>query len=255
VSEETIRLRIDLAYDGTEFAGWARQPDQLTVQGELEKSLTVLAGSADAVLTVGAGRTDAGVHARAQVAHVDFPASAWQQISSTAVEKLNALTPSSITIKDVSAATSSFDARFSAKWRRYRYYMCDDEATLDPLVRGWVLVWPKRLDVAKMHETAQLIIGERDMAVFCKKRPESSTVRDLRHAAVSRSLVEGLVVAEFVAQSFCHSMVRSMVGALLAVGDGRHDSEWLRQLLSEKERSSAVQVAPAHGLVLEEVGY
>ena len=255
MSEETIRLRIDLAYDGTDFAGWARQPDQFTVQGELERALGVLANSLAPVLTVGAGRTDAGVHARGQVAHADFPEDAWQRIASGAAEKLNALTPSSITIKSVSAGDSNFDARFSAKWRRYRYHLCDDQSALDPLVRNWVLVWPKKLDVAKMHEAAQLMIGERDMAVFCKKRPESSTVRNLTRLAVSRSAEGGLVVAEFVAQSFCHSMVRSMVGALVAVGDGRHESGWVSQLMSEKERSSAVQVAPAHGLVLEEVGY
>jgi tRNA pseudouridine38-40 synthase len=255
VSEETIRLRIDLAYDGTNFSGWARQPDQSTVQGELETALATLTGLSEPLLTVGAGRTDAGVHARGQVAHVDWPASVWQRISGLAVEKLNALTPTDITIMGVSAVEPSFDARFSAKWRRYRYYLCDDQPVLDPLLRGWVLLWPKRLDVVSMHEAAQKLVGERDMAVFCKKRPESSTVRNLEHVLVSRSLIKNLVVAEFVAQSFCHSMVRSMVGALLAIGDGRHEPSWLSELLNEKERSSAVQVAPAHGLVLEEVGY
>jgi len=253
VSDGVVRLRLDLAYDGRDFAGWAKQPGQRTVQGELEAALTTLTGATDSVTTVGAGRTDAGVHARGQVAHADVSAEQWQVIADKPAERLNAITPDDIVIHATSLAEEGFDARFSAIWRRYRYYLCDDVSGFDPLARGFVVVWPKTLDVALMHEVGQGLIGEHDMAVFCRRRPNSSTLRNLHSLSVTRA--GPYVTAEFVATSYCHSMVRSIVGAVLAVGDQRRTPRWFAGLLGKSERDPEIQVAPPAGLVLEEVGY
>lgn len=253
MSEGAVRLRIDLAYDGTDFAGWARQPGQRTVQGELEAGLARLVGDKEPVFTVGAGRTDAGVHARGQVAHADLTAAQYEVIADRPADRLNAITPDDIVIRSVRVAETDFDARFSAIWRRYGYYLCDQESQFDPLTRRSVLLWPKSLDDALMAKVAQSLLGERDMAVFCRKRPDSSTIRHLHSVSISRQ--GPLVAVEFVANSFCHSMVRSIVGGLLAVGDGRRSADWFLGLLGQTERNPEVHVAPPHGLVLEAVGY
>lgn len=253
MSDGAVRLRIDLAYDGTNFAGWARQPGQRTVQGELEAALDRLVDSHRPVLTVGAGRTDAGVHARGQVAHADLTQDQFQVIADKPTERLNATTSDDIVVTSAKLAQPDFDARFSATWRKYRYYICDSEAEFDPLARGFVLLWPKPLNDLLMSDLSQGWVGEHDMAAFCRKRPNAATLRNLHSASVTR--VGPWVTAEFVATSFCHSMVRSMVGALLAVGDGRRSSKWLAALLGRPEREPEIQVAPAHGLVLEAVGY
>jgi tRNA pseudouridine38-40 synthase len=253
VSGGAVRLRIDLAYDGTDFAGWARQPGQRTVQGELEGALARLVASEHPIVTVGAGRTDAGVHARGQVAHADMQSQQYGVIADKPADRLNATTPDDIIISSVQLAEPDFDARFSATWRRYRYYLCDQESEFDPLARGFVLLWPKPLDETLMDEVAQQLVGEHDMAVFCRRRPNASTLRNLHSVSIERA--GPWVTAEFVATSFCHSMVRSMVGALLAVGDGRRSAAWLNDLLGRPERDPEIHVAPAHGLVLEAVGY
>ena len=214
-----IRVRLDIGYDGTGFSGWARQPGQRTVQGTLEEALTrVLNLTEPAVLTV-AGRTDAGVHARGQVAHADIPADRWADSGDTAARRLARLLPPDVRVHRLTPAPPGFDARFSAIWRRYAYRVCDDPAMADPLTRHAMLWYRSRLDVAAMNQAAQGCLGEHDFAAFCRRRDGASTVRTLLRLDWARP---GPAVAEatVVADAFCHNMVRALVGALLRVGDG-----------------------------------
>ncbi len=295
-----VRVRLDLAYDGTEFAGWARQPGLRTVQSEVEAALaTVLRLPAAPPLTV-AGRTDAGVHARGQVAHVDVPATTPASAPASAPDNTPASapanTPASAVIMQIGAtpegesraylhdhreeggglarlgrslngvlahdvrvrharlAAPGFDARFSALSRRYSYRVAD--GFLDPLRRHDTLVWSKAtpLDLDAMNVAAQLLLGEHDFAAFCRRREGATTLRGLLHFDWSRD-PDGVVIANVEADAFCHSMVRSLVGALLAVGDGRRDLSWPAALLAKGERESSVTVVAPHGLTLEEVRY
>jgi tRNA pseudouridine38-40 synthase len=256
-----VRMRIDLAYDGAEFSGWATQPGLRTVQATLEAALaTVL--RVPAVSLTCAGRTDAGVHARGQVVHVDvadhiLAASAGRATDPPAVvlaRRLNGVLPPDVRIHRVSVAAAGFDARFSALWRRYRYRVVDHPDRVDPLTRGHVLAWPRPLDVAAMDEAAGLLVGEHDFAAFCRRREGASTVRALLEYRWSRHAGGGLV-ADVRADAFCHSMVRALVGCCLAVGEGRHAPAWAGDVLAARERDPRVTVVPAHGLVLEEVAY
>ena len=249
-----IRVRLDAGYDGTGFSGWARQPGQRTVQGTLEDALgRVLGLAGPAVLTV-AGRTDAGVHARGQVAHADIPADRWAAAGPAAARRLARLLPPDVRVHRIVAAPPGFDARFSAIWRRYDYRVCDDPSQADPLTRHVTLWYRSRLDIAAMNEAARQCLGEHDFAAFCRRRDGASTVRTLLRLDWSRS---GPAVAEaaVVADAFCHNMVRALVGALLKVGDGSHPPGWPAQVLAARVRDPAVPVVGPHGLCLEEVGY
>ncbi len=248
-----VRVRIDLAYDGTAFSGWADQVDRRTVHGVLASALGVLTRQEEEPpkLTV-AGRTDAGVHARGQVAHVDLrPALAHDPLL---LRRLNGLLPPDVRVRRTSDAPAGFDARFSAASRTYRYRVCDDPRLLDPLRRRDVLAWPRRLDEAAMAAACPALLGEHDFAAFCKRREGATTIRALLALEWVREPA-GLLVMTVRADAFCHSMVRSLVGAFLAVGEGRQEATWPGSLLSLPGRASGVAVAPAHGLVLEEVGY
>jgi tRNA pseudouridine38-40 synthase len=244
---ELIRLRLDLAYDGTDFAGWARQPGLLTVQGIVEGALETVLRVETAALTV-AGRTDAGVHARGQVAHLDV-AELPDDVPALA-RRCNGVLPADVRIRSVIVAPPGFDARFSALSRRYAYRITD--GFLDPLRRHDTVAVPRELDVEAMHAAAQRLLGEHDFAAFCKHREGASTVRRLLRLDVHRAEV---ITAAVEADAFCHSMVRSLVGALIAVGEGKRDVDWPAGVLAGKQRDSAVTVAPAHGLTLEEVRY
>ena len=247
----TRRWRMDLAYDGTDFSGWASQPGRRTVQQTLESAIALVLRLPSVRLTV-AGRTDAGVHARGQVCHVDVPVDAAVDAERLA-GRLNRVLPPDVRIRQFIPAAAGFDARFSAIWRRYAYRICDDPSGADPLTRGSVLVWPRRLHEVHMNEAAQLLVGEHDFAAFCKPREGATTIRRLTELTWVRS---GCVVtAGVVADAFCHSMVRSLVGSLVAVGEGRRPIEWPREVLAAGVRDPAVRVLPAHGLTLEEVGY
>ncbi|GAA3120785.1 tRNA pseudouridine(38-40) synthase TruA [Planomonospora alba] len=282
-----VRLRLDLAYDGTDFSGWARQPGRRTVQGEIEDALgKILRLDGPPALTV-AGRTDAGVHARGQVAHVDVaeealaavegrrrsprgkdtPQSAAQDAAREAVpaeqrlaERLSALRrrlagvlDPDVRVHRVTVAPEGFDARFSALSRRYAYRVCDSPSGVDPLRRREVLWYARPLDLDRLNAAAGLLIGEHDFAAFCRRREGATTIRELQRLDWVRE--GGLLVATVVADAFCHSMVRALVGALLAVGEGRLGVEWPGQVLARAVRDSGVHVAPAHGLCLEEVRY
>lgn len=255
-----MRIRIDLAYDGTAYHGWAAQPGLRTVQGELETALATVLRAAE-VPTTCAGRTDAGVHARGQVVHadvdeVDLVAAAGRSADpplSALARRLNGLLPADVHVRGARPAAPGFDARFSALSRRYVYRIVDDPAALDPLARHQVLAWPRPLDVQALGEAAHDLVGEHDFAAFCRRREGATTVRTL--LALDWRRAGGLVTAEVRADAFCHSMVRALVGCLLAVGDGRRPWSWPRQVLLAGVRDPAVTVAPAHGLTLEEVCY
>ncbi len=251
-----MRLRLDLGYDGSGFHGWASQPGLRTVQEVIEEALgrvLALPGPPWPPLTV-AGRTDAGVHARGQVAHVDVPADAWSQSAAVAVRRLARLLPDDIRIWSADLAAAGFDARFSALWRRYSYRVCDDPAAADPLRRRDTLWYGRRLDLDQMNEAACACLGEHDFAAFCRRREGATTVRTLIRLDWAQA-EPGVLAAVVVADAFCHNMVRALTGALLSVGDGTRPAAWLGEVLAARSRDPAVRVAPAHPLCLEEVGY
>ncbi|HLK77764.1 MAG TPA: tRNA pseudouridine(38-40) synthase TruA [Streptosporangiaceae bacterium] len=274
-----VRLRIDLGYDGSGFSGWAAQPGRRTVQEVLAAALgRVLRMPAPPALTV-AGRTDAGVHARGQVVHADVPAAAWTALADSGradsskadsgkadsgkagsgpgrapLARLAAVLPPDVRVHAAGPAPHGFDARFSALWRRYSYRVCDDPARADPLRRHETLWTPRRLDLAAMNEAAAALTGEHDFAAFCRRREGATTVRTLRVLTWHRDEAD-VAVATVTADAFCHNMVRALVGALLAVGEGRRPPDWPGGVLAAAVRDPAVRVVAPHGLCLEEVGY
>ncbi|MGW5365062.1 tRNA pseudouridine(38-40) synthase TruA [Actinopolymorpha pittospori] len=258
-----MRLRLDVAYDGTSFAGWAAQPGQRTVEGELEEALVRVLRLDGPVAVTCAGRTDAGVHARGQVCHVDVPTTAFAATSGRSsrspelalTTRLLGTLPPDIRVRRVVVAPDGFDARFSALWRRYAYRICDDPAAEDPLRRFEILEHHRRpLDVPAMNAAAGRMLGEHDFAAFCRRREGATTIRRLLELSWERES-SGLLVCRVVADAFCHSMVRALVGALLRVGEGARPDDWPARVLSGKVRDSGVNVVPARGLTLEEVGY
>lgn len=257
-----LRVRIDLAYDGTDFSGWAAQPGRRTVEGELSAALTTLLRAPEPVRLTVAGRTDAGVHARGQVAHADIdetlyaglPGRSSRSPEEAARTRLAGMLPADVVVRAVSPAPTGFDARFSALRRRYLYRICDRPGTLDPLRRRDTVVVKHGLDVTAMAEAAGRLVGLRDFAAFCKKREGATTVRTLLDHSWSRAAdgtVEGMVVAD----AFCHSMVRALVGSVVPVGLGRADGGFPLEVLTAGVRDPRVTVMPAHGLSLEEVTY
>lgn len=247
-----IRIRLDLAYDGTEFAGWAVQPGQRTVQGELEAALAQVLRRPTR-LTV-AGRTDAGVHATGQVAHLDVPEPRWAAIGSTLVRRLAGVLSGDIRVRSAAVVPPEFDARFGALWRRYEYRVTDREGGADPLRRHQVLSWRRTLDAEAMAAAAAGLVGLHDFVAYCKRRDNATTIRAVQVFTVIRADNDE-VVCTVRADAFCHSMVRSLVGALIAVGDGRRPISWPAELLTSDKRADEIGVAPAHGLTLVEVAY
>jgi tRNA pseudouridine38-40 synthase len=251
---ERIRLRLDLAYDGTGFAGWACQPALRTVQGVLEEALiTVLRLDSPARLSV-AGRTDAGVHARGQVAHLDLPVGVWNRAAGSLERRLSGVLPPDVRVWRVAPAEEGFDARFAALSRRYAYRVCDHPLGVDPLRRHEVLWYERPLDLDRMNTAAVAMLGERDFAAYCRSREGATTIRRLLQFRWDRDPT-GLAVATVEADAFCHSMVRALVGAMLAVGDGRRPVTWPAEVLAGRQRHPGVNVVAAHGLTLEEVRY
>lgn len=218
------------------------------MQGELDRVLSYLYRTD--VETTCAGRTDAGVHARGQVVHFDVPAD-HPDIDSA---RVNRALPEDIRIRDLGLAPEGFDARFSAIWRRYAYRVSDSPDGPDPLERKSVLEWNRPLDLDRMNEAAQALIGEHDFAAYCKWREGASTIRAIQHLRWERDDL-GIAVMTIQADAFCHSMVRSVVGALLPVGDGRKPVAWPGEVLRNASRDSGVTVMPPYPLILEDVGY
>jgi len=260
-----VRIRLDIAYDGTHFRGWAKQPGLRTVQGTLEAALARIVGSD--VQFVVAGRTDAGVHAAGQVAHVDLDDAQWSRIRSrhgraaedpagSIAHRMRGVLGSypDATVLRSSIAPDGFDARFSAVWRRYRYRLADDVAGYDPARRLDTTSIRGSLDADAMDAAARSLIGLHDFAAYCKAREEATTIRTLLEYRWQRD-AEGVLVAEVKADAFCHSMVRALVGACAAVGEHRLDVDDLVVLRDALERTSEFKVLAARGLTLTEVGY
>jgi tRNA pseudouridine38-40 synthase len=264
-----VRVRLDIAYDGTHFHGWGRQPTLRTVQGVLEEAIgTLLRRSEFVPSLVVAGRTDAGVHAAGQVAHLDLSQqhvdmlTAAQRgaeeltVSELLARRLNGIlgASSDVVILSATLAEPGFDARFSAVWRRYQYRIVDSADARDPLQRHRTVWNPGPLDTAAMDAAAKALTGLHDFAAYCKPRPEATTIRTLQVFEWSRDS-DGVLVANLRADAFCHSMVRALVGACVAVGGGKLDASRPSELLNESNRSSEFIVMQAKGLTLVEVGY
>ncbi|MEU4109091.1 tRNA pseudouridine(38-40) synthase TruA [Streptomyces sp. NPDC027717] len=250
-----VRIRLDLSYDGTDFHGWAKQAGgRRTVQGEIEDALRTVTRSQETYELTVAGRTDAGVHARGQVAHVDLPETVWAEHREKLLKRLAGRLSKDVRVWSLTEAPPGFNARFSAVWRRYAYRVTDDPGGVDPLLRNHVLWhdWP--LDVDAMNEAARVLLGEHDFAAYCKKREGATTIRTLQELSLVRG-ADGVITATVRADAFCHNMVRSLIGALLFVGDGHRGPEWPGKVLGAGVRDSAVHVVRPHGLTLEEVGY
>jgi tRNA pseudouridine38-40 synthase len=260
--EETVRLRLDLAYDGTDFSGWAAQPERRTVEGVLTSALTTLLRSTEPVRLTVAGRTDARVHARGQVAHVDvdlaalaaLPGRSTRTPEAALVSRLSGILPEDVAVREVAQAPAGFDARFAAEERRYLYRIADPYAVRDPLRRRDTVTWRRPLDVEAMNAASRELLGLKDFAAFCKRREGATTIRTLLDFSWER-LPDGVLAATVRADAFCHSMVRSLVGSVVPVGEGRRDAQWPAQLQGRGERASEILVMPAHGLSLEEVVY
>jgi tRNA pseudouridine38-40 synthase len=247
-----VRYRLDLAYDGTDFSGWARQPGLRTVQGVLEDTLATI-WRVPVALTV-AGRTDAGVHADAQVAHVDLPAQV--EPHPGLVGRLARMLPRDVRVRSVTPAPAGFDARFSALRRHYAYRVSTAPWGPEPLRARDTLRWPRPLDVEAMNEAGRGLLGEHDFAAYCRPRAGATTIRELQALSWTPAAGEtDVLVARLSADAFCHSMVRSVVGALLAVGEGRRPVAWPASLLAARERSSEITVVAARGLRLTGVDY
>lgn len=256
-----MRLRLDLAYDGAGFHGWAKQLELRTVQSEVEQALDTVLRRTGSSLTV-AGRTDTGVHARGQVAHLDADPAVVAKAGGRSREptlaalrrRVNGVLDADVRILRFTEAPPGFDARFSAIWRRYTYRIADRAEVVDPLKRGQVLTWSRALDLDAMNAAAQLLLGEHDFAAFCRRRAGATTIRSLHDLRWERE-PSGVAVATVRADAFCHNMVRALVGCLVAVGEHRRDAAWAVGVLAGRQRDPAVRVVRPHGLTLEEVRY
>lgn len=245
------RIRLEIAYDGTSFTGWARQPGLRTVQGELEAALaTIFRRHGEPPRLVVAGRTDVGVHATGQVAHVDLTPEQLEHIGDGLARRLNGIAglESDVRVFGAAPAPAGFDARFSALWRRYEYRIADPAALHDPRRRSHTVWHPRALDVEAMDAAARSLLGLHDFASFCKPREGATTIRTLQAFTWHRD-DDGVLLARLQADAFCHSMVRSLVGACVDAADR------IVALRDARERTSAFKVMPAKGLTLVEVGY
>jgi tRNA pseudouridine38-40 synthase len=225
------------------------QPARRTVCGVLTDALSTVLRTPVA-LTV-AGRTDAGVHATGQVAHADLPADVDPPVL---VRRLARLLPPDVRVRAVAPVPTAFDARFSALRRHYRYRVTTAPHGADPLRARDTVSWSHPLDLGAVNAASEALLGEHDFAAFCKRREGATTVRALQRLSWAGA-DDGVVEAAVSADAFCHSMVRSLVGALLDVGRGRRAPDWPSVLLQRRERASEVPVAPAHGLTLVGVDY
>ena len=248
------RLRLDIAYDGSNFYGWAAQPGRRTLQDLVEKAISAIA-RIDAE-TIVAGRTDAGVHATGQVIHVDVPDAIFDSdlTYKDLRYKLNRILDEDVRIMNVTDAPSGFHARFSALRRYYTYKIIDNNDVIPPLTRHDVASWYRPLDVDLMNKASALALGHHDFAAFCKFKEGGTTIRTLEKYQWQRT-PDGLLVADVVADAFCYSMVRNLVGAVVCVADGRKNPSWIGELLANKERVSDSLVFPARGLTLYQVDY
>ena len=245
-----IHIQGKIAYDGKDFSGWGMQPDRRTVQGELENAISTLL-RVDRVIVQCAGRTDAGVHATAQVIHFDIAEKDAMEMKDLAY-KINAILPEDISIQELEVTTPDFDARFAALSRSYEYLIF--QGPRNPLLRDRAYRSWAPLDVTAMNDASQSLIGLHDFSAFCKKREGATTIRTLMKFVWTQT-PDGLIKVELEADAFCYSMVRGLIGAVLAIGEGKFDKAWLENYLAGKEREAHVFAAPAWGLTLVDVKY
>ena len=244
-----LRLKIKLAYDGTNFSGWAKQPDRRTVQEEFEKAFaTIIRHQCESIV---AGRTDAGVHATAQIIHVDVPEGT--DLADLAY-RLNRLLDTDLRVLEIELAPEGFHARFSALRRHYQYQIVDANKAINPLERYDRASWYRPLDLERLNEASALLLGEHDFAAFCKFREGATTIRTLETFKWERK-EDGLLVAQVAADAFCYSMVRNLVGSAVCVAEGRFEPSWIAEMLANRERISDSMVFPAEGLTLVQVDY
>ena len=268
-TRRVTRIRLDLAYDGGGFTGWAKQPGLRTVQGELEAALaTIFRKAAPAPTLTVAGRTDVGVHATGQVAHLDLDDAQVAHLDrprrggaaplglDALVRRLNGIAGAAGDVQVLRAtfAPPGFDARFAALWRRYEYRIADAAALRDPRRRGYELWHPTVLDGNAMDDAGRTLLGLHDFASFCRPREGATTIRTLQEFSWDRD-ADGVLVARVRADAFCHSMVRALVGACLAAGDGKLSPGRVTELREAAARTSEFVVVPAKGLTLVDVGY
>ena len=252
-----VRWRLDIAYDGTNFSGWAAQAGQRTVQSELQGWITRILRLDEPAQLVCAGRTDAGVHARGQVAHLDLGSTVITD-GAALTQRLNKVLGGDCVVRRISSAPPGFDARFAAIWRRYVYRLSDAGVPPDPLYRYQITQVRDQVDLGRLNKETATLIGLRDFGAFCRRRDGASTIRTLLELAARRvpsGPTAGVIECTVRADAFCHAMVRSLVGALVAVATGQRDHEWLAAITERGVRDSTITVMPATGLTLEEVGY
>jgi tRNA pseudouridine38-40 synthase len=245
-----IRISGKIAYDGKDFSGWGLQPDRRTVQGVLEDAISTLL-RVDRVIVQCAGRTDAGVHATAQVIHFDIAETDAMEMKDLTY-KINAILPEDVSIQELEVTTPDFDARFAALSRSYEYLIYQGQR--NPLLRERAHRSYLPLDVAAMNDASKALIGLHDFSAFCKKREGATTIRTLMRFEWTET-ADGLIKVELEADAFCYSMVRGLIGAVLAIGEGKFDKAWLENYLAGREREAHVFAAPALGLTLVDVKY
>ncbi len=252
----STRLRIDLGYLGTNFSGWAIQPGLRTVQGSLETALaTALRCEPSAITSVVAGRTDAGVHALHQVCHVDIPEGVKLGNMESLQKRIQGtLRTDDIALHQVSVAPEGFDARFSALSRTYEYRIDDRSSKRNPLHHLFTYRSPHSLDDVAMNQVSKKLCGLHDWAAFCRPRAGATTIRTLAHFQWTRD-ADGILTGSVIADAFCHSMVRSLVGSAVAVGRGKLSADDVIALRDTGERTSAWTTMPAKGLTLISVEY
>ncbi|MEI6120823.1 MAG: tRNA pseudouridine(38-40) synthase TruA [Actinomycetes bacterium] len=244
------RLQINFSYDGTDFQGWAKQPNYRTIQGVLEELIgKIVRAKVDCVT---AGRTDAGVHATGAVLHVDIPE---QELDiANFAFKLNRILEEDIRITSVREAPEGFHARYSAIARHYEYKIADGDRPISPLERHFVADWYRPLDLELLRASSHSLLGTHDFAAFCKWRENATTIRTLKDFSWNRD-ESGLLIAHICADGFGYNMVRNLVGAAVCVGEKRYDLDWIRRVLTEKSRVSDSYVFPSRGLTLVKVDY
>ncbi|GAA1146530.1 tRNA pseudouridine(38-40) synthase TruA [Nesterenkonia lutea] len=261
--EKPVRIRLDLAYDGSEFHGWAAQPGLSTVEGTLREGLATLFRREVSLIV--AGRTDAGVHARGQVVHLDLTAAEWSVLArgrgitpgEALVRRLTGVLnrqAGAVVVFAARQVSADFDARFSALSRTYRYRIADAPALQDPLRRADTAWHRTQLDAQAMRLEAASVSGLRDFGSFCRPRERSTTIRELQTFSIERD-DDGIITARITADAFCHHMVRALIGACLDVGEARRDPGWLLSRLATPSWDQSVRLAPPAGLVLESVQY
>ena len=243
------RLRVDLTYEGTNFSGWAKQPNERTVQEEVEKALGTITQTK--VATIVAGRTDAGVHAKHQVIHTDLPT---QTDINNLAFRLNQILDADIRVLTAQWAPDNFHARFTAISRTYQYKIIDGGKVTAPLDRHDSTEWFRPLDIELMNSGSKLLLGVHDFFAFCKFREGGTTIRNLLQFDWVRD-EKGYAVAKIKAESFRYNMVRNLVGAAVCVGEKRFEPQWMLKTLKDKVRIPDSYVFPAKGLSLIQVEY